>query len=193
MHADIRCGKVQLSKPQEVSAAIYSFKATVTCDITDASINVDALKDSYRDEITNKKSPFKVHDQRAYDGKNDMSGYWFDATQYFSTNHGKLTARAHILLLANNKDKFYQEFKSTSTHGEGDTQYNQSILNQVTLEVSQNSAKLTINKEIAVREPWFAPHSMFVNTVQEDLVTETNKAAQSHAQKIIGKNVEALR
>lgn len=47
-------------------------------------------------------------------------------------------------------------------------------------------------KEVDVEEPWYAPHGVFVDTVQEQLIDSIRASALQHAKKICGGKVDAL-
>ena len=192
IYATITCSKPKLSKVEN-NDPIYHFKAIVTCKLTGETINLKVLKDAYRDEILNTKSQFKVHDQHKYDNKNGMTGYWFDTTQSYDSDHGALKVRAEVLLLDDNASNFYMELRSKSIVGEDDAKYNKSILNEVSLQHFVDHDELTLTKEIEVEEPWYAPEGMFFETVETELADSIHKAASLHARKIIGQKIDALR
>ncbi len=191
-YATIKCNEPKLSKPVEHNS-IFHFKTVVECSITGEKINVTALKDAYLAEITDKHSQFKVHKQQDYDNNKGMKGYLLDLTQSYNTPHGPLSVRADFYLLDDNSKNFFLELKSRYVHGEDDAEYDKSIFNQINLTVDGNNATLTSIKEVDVEEPWYAPNSMFFNTVETELMDASRKAALLNARKIIGEKVEALR
>jgi hypothetical protein len=192
LFASISCSEPKLSKVTNRDS-IYHFKAVATCNLVNEKINLTTLKDAYKSDILATNSEFKVHAQHDYDDQKGMHGYWLDVTQSYETDHGPLAVRAEILLLDDNAKKFFVELKSKSIKGEGDAAYNHSILNDTTLQIFPDHAELTIVKEIDVQEPWYAPHGMFMNTVEEELLAATSKSAKVNAQKICGQKVDALK
>ncbi len=190
--ATITCGKPKLSKIVGHDP-IYHFKAVVTCKLVGEKINIQTLKDSYRDEIMSHKSQFVVHDQHNYDNKNGLLGYWLDATQSYNSDHGAMAVRAEILLLDDNTKNFYMELRSKSIKAEDDAKYDKTILNEVSLQHFTDHDDLTVTKEIDVEEPWYAPEGMFFDTVETELSESIRKAALLHTRKISGEQVEALR
>jgi len=190
-YAEITCSKPKLSNPLGHDT-MYHFKAVVTCDIVGEKINVSAIKDAYLADITNPKSQFVVKKQGAYDNKKGMTGYTLDVTQSYDSDQGHLVVRADVLLMDNKTSNFEMELRSRSVVGQGDSQYNKSILNTVTLNYTPQKSTVTVVKEIDVEEPWYAPHQTFVDAVQKDLYESIFKAAPIQAKKIIGEKVDAM-
>jgi len=85
------------------------------------------------------------------------------------------------------------ELRSKSIVGEDDAKYDKTILNNINLQILPDHSELTVIKEIDVEEPWYAPDSMFFETVEPELSESTRKASLLHAHKIRGDKVEALR
>jgi hypothetical protein len=191
-YADITCSKPKLSKPVGRND-VYHFKAVVTCDIVGESVDVAAIKDAYLEDITKPNSQFKVRKQGDYDNKKGMSGYSLDVTQSYDSNKGYRVVKANILLLDDKNANFYMEMRSRSVDGQGDAQYNKAILNTVTLHHTADKNTVTVVKEIDVKEPWYAPHDTFVDTVQTELSDSIREAAPIQAKKIIGEKVDAMR
>jgi hypothetical protein len=190
-YATITCSKPKLSKPVGRNA-MYHFKAVVTCDIVGETINIPAIKDAYLADITKPNSQFKVRKQGDYDNKKGMTGYALDVTQSYDSSKGYRVVKADILLLDDKNSNFYMELRSRSVAGQGDAQYNKSILNTVTLHHTTDKDTVTVVKEIDVEEPWYAPHDTFVNAVQTELTASIRETAPIQAKKIIGEKVDAM-
>lgn len=192
VQATTTCTEPKLSKITS-NNSIFHFHAEVTCKLVDVKVNLSALKDAYKAEITNPKSQFKVKNQKDYNDGKGMTGYEIDATQSYKTPHGPLSVTADILITDDKSSKFDFELKSKSIHGEGDASNNKSISNSVTLQIFPDHDELVVTKDIYVEEPWYAPDSMFIDTVEKELLASIKKAADDNARKISGENVEALR
>lgn len=191
-YATITCNKPKLSRPTG-NDTIYHFKAVVTCKLVGEKIDVATLTSAYRDEITNPKSQFKVHKQSDYDNKNGMTGYVIDATQSYTTENGPIVVRGNFTISSDKATNFDFVMRSTKIVGEGNNKYDKTIYNDTKLKVMPEYAELTVTKEVDIEEPWYAPHSTFVNTVEESLVKSIKKSAMDNAKKISGEKVDALR
>lgn len=191
--ATITCSDPKLGKVTG-NDSLYSFETVVNCKLVDEKINLKALKDAYRDEISNPKSEFKVHSQQNYtDKQTNMQGYKMDVTQSYDTPHGSLAVRADVYLLDDNANKFNMELRSKSISGEGEATNNKSINNKIILTVFPDHADLTSIKTIKVHEPWYVPDFMFFDTVKKELIDASRKGAMQHAKKIAGQQIEAMR
>lgn len=111
-YAAITCSNPKLSKIIDHDP-IYHFKAEVKCNLVGEAINLKALKDAYRDDITKHGSQFKVHSQHDYDDKGH-DWLFFDVTQAYDSINGALKVRADILLLDDNSKTFFMELRSKS-------------------------------------------------------------------------------
>lgn len=191
-HATISCSKPKLSKVVERNS-VYHFKSVVTCKLENEKVDLKTLKDIYKAEILSKGSQFTVHKQENYDNKKGMTGYSLDVTQSYDTSNGYIKVRAKVLLEDDNANNFYMELRSKSIDGQGDSQYEKSILNTVSLKMQQDNGDLIVTKEIDVEQPWYAPESVFRDKVETELYSSIKKAAQMQARKITGEKVDALR
>lgn len=189
--ATITCSKPTLSNPV-AHDAIYHFESTVKCKIAGETIDIPAVKEAYRSEITDPRSTFKVIAQRDIIENKGMEGYWLDVTQTYDIPEGALQARHNVYLLDDNAAKFVYESESKSIHGEDDAAYNRSIVNKVYLKVLPDHSELVSFKSIDVEEPWFAPDAIFFDRVIPRFKDASIKAAMLHARKICGQDVQAL-
>lgn len=190
--ASISCSKPKLSKPVK-NNSVYHFKAVVTCKLDGESINFSTIKDAYRAEILDKGSQFVVHSQQDYDNKKGMTGYSFDVTQTYSTDHGRLAVRENIALMDDKAANFYLELRSKSIVGKDEATYNKSIINEVKAQHFPTYDEVIVTKEIDVEQPWYAPQEMFFNKVETELVASIAKSAMLQAKKVRGDKVDALR
>lgn len=190
-YAAITCSKPKLSDPV-VHNTMYHFKAVVICDIVGETINVSAIKDAYLEDIIKPKSQFVVKKHSDYDNKKGMTGYTLDVVQSYDSEEGYRVVRANVLLMDNKTSDFEMEMRSRSVAGQGDSQYNKSILNIVTLKYAPEKSIVTVVKEIDVEEPWYAPHQTFIDAVKKDLTKSIVKAAPIQAKKIIGEKIDAM-
>ncbi len=192
IHATITCRQPKLSHPTDENS-IYHFKAVVICNLVGETININMLKDSYRDEMLNSKSQFVVHKQSDYADKNGMIGYDINATQSYNTDNGPVVVRANFIFLDDKAKNFSMDMHSNSVYGKGDASYEKTIINKLILHILPDHSELTVIKEIDVEKPWYAPEVVFFDTVQEGLVKSIRKAALLNAQKISGQEIEGLR
>lgn len=192
-YADITCSDPKLSNPKD-KGSIYHFKAVITCNLVDETIDISSLKNYYRDEMLSPKSQFKINTQSDYNDQKGMTGYMINATQSYNTKHGHMSVRADFIFADDKKNTFYMDMHSKSVSGQGDNSYNKTIINQITLKVlSDKKAELTVTKEVDVEEPWYAPTGVFFDTVNEELVESLKKSALANAKKISGEKVDGLR
>lgn len=190
--ATISCSNPKLSKPVTQNS-IYHFKAVVVCELIDENINLKTLNDAYLSDIVKKGSQFKVHKQHDYNNSKGMTGYLLDVTQSYNSSDGAVSVRADIIISNDQTKNFYYELRTKSIAAEGDAKYEKMFINTTKLELLPSKNKLTVTKEIDVEEPWYAPESVFLDTVESKLKESIRKAALVNAQKICGQNVDALR
>lgn len=189
--ATITCGEPKLSKPT-ARGSIYHFKAVISCQLVDEDIKLNTLKDAYLSDITNKGSQFKVHKQQNYAQKG-LTGYLLDVTQSYVSPHGAMAVRANVIIADDNSKQFYYDLRSKSISAQDDAKLDKFILNTTTLDFQPKQSVLTLTKEIDVEEPWYAPDSIFFGRIESELKDSIRKAAVTNAQKVCGKNVDALR
>lgn len=190
--AKITCSKPKLNKSTD-RKSIYHFKALVSCELVNESINLPTIKDAYLYDIVKKGSQFKVHKQNNYNNSKGMSGYSLDVTQSYNSPNGAVVVRANIVISDDSEKKFHYEFRSKSMTAEGDANYEKSMLNITSFETLPDKTKLIVTKEIDVEKPWYAPESVFFDAVESNLKSSIRASASKNASKICGKHVDVLR
>lgn len=172
-----RCTQAEFS-PVTSSGSLYHFRAGSWCTLN-SPVQVSDIKNRWYQAIQTDRN-YQVHSSNRA-SQNGLTGMSLSLTEETYTDHGNLTVDQTMFLGDDRYNSFLMQSLSTDVDGSGDTKYTKVINHKAQLTQAQSSSpKVYIEKEIKVKKPWFAPESMFINTVKENLESDMTVLQNHH-------------
>ena len=164
--------------PVTSNGSLYHFRAGSWCTLN-GPVQVSAITSRWYQAISSDRN-FRIHSNNRA-SQNGLAGMSLNLTEETYTEHGDLTIKQNMFLGDDRQNNFLMQARSTDVDGSGDTKYTQMINHKAQLTNAQSSSpRVYIEKEIKVKKPWFAPESMFISTVKENLGSDMYTLQNHH-------------